>query len=121
MKMNTVHTEKAIQRKLSGKYSELYPIYLKLRDEIFKFGENIKIILFTIYLRIDFGNDTFAVLFYRNGYLELGLPTKKVHERLECGNHLKWEQINKVIKLYSVEDIDDFVINLLKEINSNRV
>jgi hypothetical protein len=116
--MNKVVNEDEILNKLKGKYSSLYPVYEKLRDELFGFGTNICIRLFTIYFSIYFDNDLFAVVYWRDGYFEIGLPTKKEHERLSSGKHLKWKQIFTVLKIHNKDEIDDFVIDLFKEINT---
>lgn len=116
--MNNVVNEADISNKLKGKYSSLYPIYEKLRDELFKIGENISIRLFTIYFSIFFDNGLFAVVYWRDGYFEVGLPLKREHDRISSAKHLKWKQIHSAIKLHSVDEIDDFVIDLLRELNT---
>lgn len=109
----------SIKEKFSGKFSELYPVYVKLKNNVLdKIGEEIKIFLKTIYLRVDFDNGTFGVIFWKNGTLDFVLPLHTQSNRLVCAKKYGYKNMPYMLQLRSVTDIDPFVYELLKQANS---
>lgn len=116
--MNQEFKGNEIYMKLSGKYSNLYPIYGKLKEELFNIGKDIKIILKTIYMRVDFDNGLYGIIQWNEDGLEFLLPIKIEHERLLSTKHQGWKELNKMVRFKRPEDVDGFIVNLLKEINN---
>jgi hypothetical protein len=109
-----------IQRKLSGKYSHLLPVYEKLRDEAFKIGEDVRFILKTIYIVIMTNEERLGVIFWKElDYLELALPVNYEHERFFPAEHLNYQGMDKEIRLSKVEDVDKFIVDVLSNIYKN--
>ncbi len=120
--MNQVDREEAIQAKLSGKYESLMPVYEKLRDELFKIGTNIKITLKPLYMRIEFDSGSSGMVYWKDDYLEVLLPTDAQDEkRLLNAKHYKIKGLDKMVRLTTVDDIDDYLVDLLSGINEDQV
>lgn len=105
-----------IKKKLSGKYEHLYPIYQELCKKCFN-KEDIKLILKTIYIIVDSNEGLIATIFWRSDALEIAIPpVDVVSNRILDGNHLKYQGLNNMIRLQSIDEVDNFVIDLFEKI-----
>jgi len=112
--MVNIDTNMQIKKKLSGKYEHLYPVYEKIRDEIVSLDNNTKFFLKTIYVRIDFENGEFAVLFWKGTGLDLALPLEVDNELLISSMEHSYKSHPSMIRLNKVEDVNDTVIEIIK-------
>lgn len=106
-------TKDSIKQKLSGKFDHLYPIYLAILDILDDTSHNITIILKTIYIVVDFNNGKFGVLFWAEDGLDFLLPVDISHPRLEDATKYKYGKLSKMICLKNIDDVDDYVKNIL--------
>jgi hypothetical protein len=113
--MNKEINSEILIKKLSGKYTDYYLVYEKLRDVLFSNFDEITIIPKTIYALIDSAEGLLGVLFWKAHGLELAIQTEREDEYLQSASHLKYSPMNKMLVLNKQEDINDYLIAIFKE------
>ncbi|NFA12194.1 hypothetical protein EXM33_07465 [Clostridium botulinum] len=113
--MNKEINPEILIKKLSGKYADYYLVYEKLRNTLFLNFDGITIIPKTIYAIIDSTEGLLGVIFWKPHGLELAIKTERNDEHLHSASHLKYQPMNKMLILNKQEDINNYLIDILKE------
>ena len=108
--------EYTIEGKFTGQYAHLRPIFHVLESKVKEFGEDVKVNLRKIYIGF-VRKHTFAVIYISKDKIDVGLSLDSSVEddRLRDASNWGWSRINKGTSVSRVEDIDDQLIEWMKQ------
>lgn len=93
-------------------------LLLQVHKKILSAGKDVEYRVFPIYIRYTKGDSNIAILYYeKSNFLDLGLNINKdaINSKFKDAVYMKYPDINYSIKINKIKDLDNKVINFLKD------